>query len=62
MDYPTKFFYEYVNIRIHNGMAKHAAIYSFLTNPQIPNEYKTYIVQDEYTESIHLHNETNPKK
>jgi hypothetical protein len=62
MDYPTKFFYEYVNIRIHNGMLKHNAIYEFLTCPHIPPDYKTNpVVQDEYTDSIHLQNETNPK-
>ncbi len=63
MDYQTIFFYEYVNIRVYNGMLKHTAIYDFLTNPQIPHYYKTStIVQDEYADSIHLQNETNPKK
>jgi hypothetical protein len=62
-DYPTMFFYEYVNIRVQAGMLKCNAIYDFLLNPQIPDEYKTNpIVQNEYTMSIHLQNETNPKK
>jgi hypothetical protein len=63
MDYPTRFFYEYVNIRVHDGMLKHDAIYEFLSNPYIPQDYKEMnLVQDEYVTAMDLYNETNPIK
>lgn len=53
MAYRDNFFYEYVNIRVDQGMTKYDAIMHYLNNAQIPYEYTTMkCIDDEYNHSL----------
>ena len=62
MEYPQKFFYEYVNILVDKGCPKYEAIQRYLWDPTIPYEYKTIpCINEELEHSKRLLMETTNK-
>ena len=47
MDYRERFFHEYINIRVRDGMSSYNAIQQFIHNAQIPQEYKELRIVEE---------------
>lgn len=60
MDYRERFFHEYVNIRVQDGMSSYTAIQHFLHNAQIPLDYKELlVVVESYKYQLQIVSEKN---